>query len=180
MRAAAGPAAAAVALVLMVGCGSNSTARPAATAASIDPGQPAGPSAAADPSATAGDVRLEVTGFHVYPLPAGDVGATRAAAAFGVPVAQVAQMHLLMTLVNVGGADRSVASDDVRLILGAVTVEPATTDTFPPAALHPGEQSETAVGFDVAVRGGSGAVTLRWTHDGRSTVIPIGAAQQAG
>jgi len=177
MRAAA--AVAAVAVVLLGGCGSAGTPRPAATAASVDQSRSVGPSAAV-PAATAGGVRLAVTGFHVYPLPAADAGATRAAAAFGVPVSQVAQMHLILTVANTGGVDRSVASDQLRLSLGAVTVEPATTDTFPPTALHPGEQTETAVGFDVAVRGGAGAVTLQWTHDGRSTVIPIGGAQQAG
>lgn len=176
MRAMCG-AALAIALGLVAGCSAGSAgsaAQPARTVATSDPGQPAGP------SATIGDVRLEVTGFHVFPLPAGDTGAASAAAAFGLPVAEVAQMHLLLTVRNTGTADHRLTADAVRLALGAVTVDPATTDTFPPGALHPGEQTETAVGFDLAIKGGSGAATLLWTHDGTSTVIPIGGARQAG
>ncbi len=187
------------ALLLATGCGGRSQAAPpvagsppptAATApgsAAGAPGatlpDPAAPDPAAPapvPAGTAGELRLEVTGFHLFPVPAGDQAAQRAAADFVVPVSEVTQMHLLLIVRNQGATEHGVASDVLRLGLGARTVDAATADVFPAEPLRPGEQVETAAGFDVATRAGPGPVTLQWTHEGATTVVPIGSARQAG
>jgi hypothetical protein len=44
---------------------------------------------------------------------------------------------------------------------------------FPQEPLAQGEERETAVGFWVAPRAGTGPVTLRWTSGGRTAVLPL-------
>ncbi len=165
-----------LAAALLAGCGGTAQATRQAAAPAEAPVASAAPE---DPRTTVGGVELVVTGFHLFPVPEGDPAAAQLAAQDGVPLTEVAQMHLVLLLRN--GADRpsSVAADGLRLGLGARTVDAVTNDVFPTAPLQPGEQAETAVGFDVVARAGTGPLSLQWTHDGQVVVLPIGTARQA-
>ncbi len=156
-------------LLVLTGCGGGGAAA-----------GPATPSSPAPVTGTAGGVRLVVDGFHVFAAEAGDPAAQTTATALGVPVAAVGQMHLVLTLTNTGTAARSVASDQVTLRLGGHELPAVTADVFPATPLQPGEQHETAVGFDVAAASGGEGPALRWTHGGTVTVIPVGAAPELG
>ena len=135
--------------------------------------------ASAGPALVVDDVELAVEGFHLLRPEADDPAAQQAAAAQSVPVAQLAQMHLILRLRNTGTSPRSVAQDVLQLGLGAQRLEAATGDVFPLASLAPGEVQPAEVGFDLVVRGGAGPVTLLWTHGGRTETLPIGAARRA-
>lgn len=158
-------------LLLLPGCGAGAATQPLAA-----PTPEPAPGAA---SAAAGDVQLQVTGFHLYPLAPDAPGAAAAAAALDAGGAPLAQLHLLLTVRNSGTGERSVAADDVQLALGERELAPSTAAVFPPAPLRPGEAVDTAVGFDVALRATAG-LALRWTHDGTVRVVPLEGTPQAG
>jgi hypothetical protein len=166
VRYAAG-AAALAGLALLAGCGGGG--------ASAAPATTAPPAAVA---ATSGGIRLVVQGFHVLPLEQVDAAAQSTATALGVPVAAVGQMHLVLTLANPTGRALSVAADTLTLDLGGKELPAVTTGVFPSEPLQPGQQHDTAVGFDVAATSGSSGPALRWTHGGTVTVVPVGGAPE--
>lgn len=167
-------AAALLALGLAAGCGNTTTPAPAAPVSAAAPA-PAAPA----PAAVVDDVELVVDGFHLLRPEPGDPAVQQAAAAQAVPASQLAQVHLVLRLRNTGDSPRSVADDVLQLGLGERVLEASTGDVFPLAPLAPGETQDTAVGFDVVLRGGTGPVALRWTHQGRTTDVPIGSARLA-
>ncbi len=174
VRAAAGAAGAVC--VLLVGCGAGPVATSAPPAAAEDAGQP-GP-VGAGPSVSLDGLTLTVTGAHLLPL-SGTPGAQEAVARLGLPAAELAQVHLLLALHVDGSVPVHVGRDALELSLEGRTVPAATQDTFPEPPLAPGELLETAVGFDVPLREGAGAV-LRWTHGPDVVELPIGSAPVAG
>jgi hypothetical protein len=166
VRYAAG-AGALAGLGLLAACGGGGAA-----AAPVTPAPPAAVSGTAD------GVRLVVQGFHVFPLEGVDAAAQATATALGVPVSAVGQMHLVLSVVNTTGSARSVAGDALTLDLGGHQLAAVTTGVFPAEPLQPGQQHDTAVGFDVAATSGGGGPALRWTHDGTVTVVPVGGAPE--
>lgn len=172
-----GRAAAAALVLALTGC-SAAAAPPTAPAEGA-----AAPAAAAAPAGSASTVvdgvELQVTGFHLLPPVPGDPEVQRAADELGVPVQALAQMHLLLTVRNTTGSATSVAGDVLLLGHGPRTARAVGSPVFPAASLPAGGQQETAAGFWVAFRSGSGPMVLRWTHGARTAVVPIGGVRES-
>lgn len=172
-------AAAALVLVLgLAGCSSGSAAPLAAPAEGAVAPAPAA-AAAGSASTVVDGLELQVTGFHLLPPVPGDPVVERAADELGVPVEALAQMHLLLTVRNTTGSARSLAGDVLRLGHGPRTAQAAGGPVFPGEPLPAGAQQETAAGFWVAFRAGSGPMVLRWTHGARTAVVPIGGVRES-
>ncbi len=171
------PVALLLAAACLSGCSTGASPRAAATTpapATVTPGPTAEVRAVVD------DVELVVAGVHLHAGDAADAGAAGAAAAAGVPVGRIALLHLELLLRNTGTQPRQVAADALALSVGRGPDQVAGPGTFPPDPLPPGSETQTAAAFDVVVGGGGGSPVLRWTHLGRTRLLPVGQLAPAG